>query len=142
MRLTIEENEELLKKYGLAMALINTIEYLVGEIIRLRGGLNKANQEIINSLMENKTLGPKIELVKKVLTNQNLVDNLRSVNKDRTKLAHGASVEQAGKHFLMTRDGFHPLSVDELDIIIKNARETSQKLLTDLGHTHKLSEPS
>ena len=60
IKLAIEDDEELLKRYGLTAALYASVDYILGEFIRLEGGLHKANLGIVNQLMDDKTFSPKI----------------------------------------------------------------------------------
>ena len=82
IKLAIEDDDELLKRYGLATALYSSVDYLFGEFIRLEGGLHHANQDIVNQLMDNKTFGPKIELAKKLISDETFKAKIAQVLKD------------------------------------------------------------
>jgi hypothetical protein len=141
LKLSIEDNEEILKKYGLATALYSSADYLLGEFIRLEGGLYTANQSIVNSLLDNKTFGPKINLAEKIITDKELKKELVKNLKDRNILAHGVSVEQNGREFLMTKNGFHPLTVEELDRMVERARKLIESIIKEIQKRHKISNP-
>lgn len=138
MKLTIENDEELLKRYGLATALYSSVEYLLGEFVRSEGGLHNANQEIVNSLLNDKTFSPKIELAKKLILDEKLKAELAQGLKDRKILAHGVSVDQDGKKFLMSKTGLHPLTSDGLDIMIERARKLGDSVIKEIQKKHKL----
>ena len=139
IKLTIENDEEILKRYGLVTALYSSADYLLGEFIRLEGGLHKANQEIINALFGDKTFGPKIDLAKKLVTNQQLKDDMTQNLRDRTIIAHGVSVDQSGQKFLMTKTGYHSLNVKELDEMIARARNLLESIIQEIQIKHKIS---
>lgn len=96
IKLAIEDDAELLKRYGLAVALYSSVDYLLGEFVRLEGGLHHANQEIVNQLIDNQTFGPKIKLAEKLISDQTFKTELAQGLKDRNVLAHGVSVDQGG----------------------------------------------
>lgn len=138
VKLTIESDDELLKRYGLASALYSSVDYLLGEFVRLEGGLHKADQNLVNFLMKDKTFGAKIELAKKLITDDELKNDLAQGLKDRNLLAHGVSVDQGGQKFLMNKQDFHPLTTDELDEMIKRARSLGWQILQEIQKRHKL----
>lgn len=138
IKLTIEDDIELLKRYGLTTALYASIDYLLGEFVRLDGDLHKANQEIVNQLMNDKTFGPKIELAKKLIADESLKTELAQGLKDRNVLAHGVSVERSGQKLLMNKKEFHPLTITELDLMIERARKLGGKIIQEIQKQHKL----
>ena len=138
MRLTIEDDVELLKRYGLAMALCNSVDYMLGEYIRLEGGLHNANQEIVNALMDEKTFGRKIKLANKLISDETLKAELSKSLEDRNLLAHGVSGDQDGQKILMFNKGSHPLTVESLDAIIGRARELSGGIFKEIQKRFKL----
>ena len=88
LKLAIEDDDELLKRYGLAAALYASVDYLLGEFVRLEGGLHHANQDVINQLMDDKTFGSKITLANKLISDEALKAELAQGLKDRNLLAH------------------------------------------------------
>ena len=132
IKLTIENDDELLKRYGLATALYSSVDYLLGEFIRFEGGLHLANLDIVNRLIDDKTFGPKIELAKKLINDDSLKDELTQGLKDRNVLAHGVSVDQNGQKFLMSKKNFHPLTIKELDLMIERARNLGDKIIKEI----------
>ena len=138
IKLAIENDDELLKKYGLATALYSSVDYLLGEFVRLEGGLHNSNQELVNQLMDDKTFGPKIELAKKLISDDVLRLDLARGLKDRNVLAHGVSVDQNGQKFLMSKKNFHPLTTTELDSMIDRARSLGEKIIKEIQKRHKL----
>ena len=142
IKLTIEDDEEILKNYGLATALYSTADYLLGEFIRLEGGLSNSNQEIVNYFLDNKTFGPKIDLAKKLITDEKLKTEMDIGVKDRKILAHGVSVDQNGQKSLMTNKGFHPFTAKELDEMIERARELIGSIINEIQKKHRISSPS
>ena len=143
VKLTIEDDEEILKRYGLVTALYSSADYLLGEFIRLEGGLHKANQEIVNSLLDYKTFGPKIDLAKKLITDEKLKSEMAQNLEDRNILAHGVSiVDQNGNKFLMTKGGYHSLTIKELDDMAARARTLIDSIIKEIQKKFKLSDPS
>ena len=141
IKLTIEDDEEILKRYGLAVALYSSADYLLGEFIRLESGLHGANQEVVNLLLDDKTFGPKIGLVKKMITDENLKREMDQNLRDRNILAHGVSVDQGGKKLFMVRKGYHPLTIEELDAMTKRARELINLIIKEIQKKHQFSNP-
>ena len=138
IKLAIEDDDELLKRYGLTTALYASVDYLLGEFVRLEGGLHKANQDIVNQLIDDKTFGPKIELAKKLIIDDTLKVDLAQGLKDRNVLAHGVSVDQNGQKFLMSKKNFHPLTTTELDLMIRRARKLGEDIIKEIQKRHKL----
>lgn len=141
-KLTIESNEELMKLYGLATALYSTADYLLTEYIRLEGKLNDSNPQIIKKLLENKTFGPKIELAKMLIVDNDLLKSELDLGlKDRNMLAHGVSVDRDGESLLMFREDFHPLKVENLNQIITRARTLIDNIIIEIQKKFKLKTP-
>lgn len=139
IKLVIEDDEELLKRYGLTTALYALVDYLLGEFVRLEGGLHKADQNIVSQLMDDKTFGPKIELAKKLITDETLKTDMAQGLKDRNLLAHGvSSAGQNGQKFLMSKENFHPLTTTELDSMIERARKLGEDIIKEIQKRHKL----
>lgn len=138
IKLAIEDDAELLKRYGLAVALYSSVDYLLGEFVRLEGGLHHANQDIVNQLIDNQTFGPKIKLAEKLISDQTFKTEMAQGLKDRNVLAHGVSVDQGGQKFLMSKKNFHPLTATELDLIILRARKLGGKIIQEIQKRHKL----
>ncbi|MCX6784401.1 MAG: hypothetical protein NTV81_00470 [Candidatus Komeilibacteria bacterium] len=139
IKLTIEDDEEILKRYGLVTALYSSIDYLLEEFIRLEGGLHKANKEIVNLLLDKKTLGTKIDLANKLIIDAELKNKMELGLKDRNILTHGVSVDQGGNKFLMTKGGYHPLTTSELDKMIARARELGEGIIKEIQKRHQLT---
>lgn len=136
VKLAIEDDEELLKSYGLVTALYASVDYILGEFVKLEGGLHLANQSVVNQLMDDKTFGPKIELAKKLISDEALKAELTQGLTDRNVLAHGVSlVGQDGQKFLLVKKRFRPLSVPELDLMIERARELGKKIFQEIQKT-------
>lgn len=141
IKLTIEDDEELLKRYGLATALYASSDYLLGEFVRLEGGLHKANQDIVNELIGGKTFGLKIKLAKNLISDEPLKFELDQGLIDRNLLAHGvSSVGQDGQKFLMNKSTFHTLTVSELDLMIERARRLAEKIIQEIQKRYKLKD--
>ena len=138
IKLAIEEDADLLKRYGLAVALYSSVDYLLGEFVRLEGGLHRANQDIVNQLIDDKTFGPRIMLAKKLISDTNFTAEMDQGLKDRNVLAHGVSIDQGGQKFLMSKKNFHPLTVVELDSIILRARKLGEKIVQEIQKRHTL----
>lgn len=85
----IEKDPELLKKYGLFFAYLGTIEFLMEELIKIKGGLKQADKRMLDKLLSGKTLGPKISLLADHIP-QTLKEGLETLNKERVILAHGS----------------------------------------------------
>ena len=134
IQIPIEKNPVLLQKYGLATALYASADYLLGEMIRLKGGLHKANQDVVNALMENKTMGPKIGLAKEIGVREELSSLFPQVLEDRNLLAHSPSVETPdGTLGLMAKSGFQDLTETVLDGIIERARNFSKQIHLEIS---------
>ena len=142
IKLTIEDDEEILKLYGLVTALHNSADYFLGEFIRLESGLNNANQKIVNFLLDSKTFGPKIELAKKLIIDEKLKAEMTKNLEDRNILAHGVSVDQDGQKSLMAKSGFHPLTAEGLEEMVKRARGLIESIIKEIQKKHKLSNPN
>jgi hypothetical protein len=130
--LPIEKNPELLQRYGLAVALLSTAEYLLGEMVRLNGGLYHANQELVNELMMHRTFGSQIALARKIGIRDELEHLLQPAVEDRNRLAHGVTVEQGDVLKLMHRKGFHDLDKITLDDIIERARALCMEVTKEI----------
>lgn len=139
LKLTIEDDQELLKRYGLAVALYSSIDLLLGAFIRIEGGLHRANQDIVNQLLNDKTFGPKIELTKSLISNKILKTDLDQGLKDRNALAHGVSVEdQNGQKLLMVKKEFQSLTVADLDLMIERARKIGEGIVQEIQKHAKI----
>ena len=138
VKLPIERDGELLKKYGLASALFASTDYLLGEMIRFNGGLHKANQNLVNDMLDKKTFGYKFNLSKNLIANEELISKLEQAVSDRNTLAHGVSVEQNGKFKLMHSKGFQDLSSEKLDEIIERTRVLAEDIIKEIQKNFKL----
>ncbi|MES2224288.1 MAG: hypothetical protein V4469_05160 [Patescibacteria group bacterium] len=139
-QLPIENDEELLKKYGLASALLASTDYLLGEMVRLNGGLFKANQDLVNALLDKKTFGFKVGLAKHLIEDKELIEKFKKAVEDRNILAHGVSVEQNGEFKLMSSNAFHDLNTQTLDEIIARTRELSGSIYAEIKKNFNIAQ--
>lgn len=103
-------------------------------MVRLNGGLHKANQDLANALMDDKTMGRKLDLAKKIGVREELSTLFPQVIKDRNLLAHSPSVETPdGTIGLMAKGGFQDLTEAVLDEIITRARNFSQQIHLEIS---------
>lgn len=141
-KLRIENDEELLKQYGLAVALYSSTDYLLGEFIRLKGGLLKgANQDVVNKLLDNKTFGWKIEIAKSIIDDNELKEALLEGLDDRNLLAHGVSAEQEGRNVLLHKKDFHDLTVEQLIGMVTKARKLASRIIDEIQKGYRLISP-
>lgn len=82
-----------------------------------------------------------IELAKELISDESLKTELAQGLKDRIVLAHGVSVDQNGKKFLMSKKGLHPLTSDELNSMIERGRGLGTKIIQEIQKRNKLVSP-
>lgn len=125
MNLPIEsgKNDELLKKYGLAVLLHNSIEYLVLQHIIFCGGLSPANTDVVDEMLNKLPFDRKLTLFKKLSANGQLIKDLIRVKDDRTLLAHGVNMQTGEVQRLSFNKQFHELTDDGLTEMIDRARK-------------------
>lgn len=130
--LTMEKDPILLQKYGLAMGLLSMADYLLGELIRLFGGLHKAHAELVNALMDDKTMGRKIGLVRELPISNELRALFQPSLEDRNLLAHGISVQQGDVLRLMHKTKLVDLTHEMLDGVITRARALNLQIVREI----------
>ena len=137
--LPIEKDEKMLQKYGLASALLSSAEYLLGELIRLFGGLTAGNQDLVNELLDNKTFGSRVSLARNVIKNEDLIKKLGKAVENRNLLAHGVTAMQGDIHVIMHKKNYE-LTYDKLDTIIKDSRLVIDDIIKEIQTKFKLSK--
>lgn len=138
--LPIEKDEKMLQKYGLASALLSSAEYVLGELIRLFGGLTAGNIDLVNELLDNKTFGSRVSLAKNVIKNEELLKKLTKAVENRNLLAHGVTAMQGDIHVIMHKKKTKELTCDGLDEIIKDTREVIDDLIKEIQTKFKLKQ--
>lgn len=127
MNLPIEsgKNDELLKKYGLAVLLHNTLEYLVLQHIIFCSGLSPANIEVVDEVLNRLPFDRKLTLFRKLSTNEQLMKDLTRIKDDRNLLAHGVNMQTGDVQQLSLNKQFHELTDDGLAEMIDRARKAT-----------------
>jgi hypothetical protein len=125
MNLPIEsgKNDELLKKYGLAVLLHNTIEYLILQHIIFCGGLSPANIDVVDEMLNRLPFDRKLTLFKKLSANEQLIKDLARIKDDRNLLAHGVNMQTGDVQQLSFNKQFHKLTDDGLTEMIDRAKK-------------------
>lgn len=136
--LPIEKDEKMLQKYGLAAALLSSAEYLLGELVRLFGGLSGANQDLVNESLDNKTFGSRVSLAKYVIKNEELLKKLSKAVENRNLLAHGLTGMQGDVHVIMHKKKTHELTYEKLDTIIQDSRLVMDDIIKEIQIKSKL----
>ncbi len=125
--LPIESNPELLVEYGRAFARINTLEYLLEELIIVKGGLGSVKKDLREKLVNKKMLGQKIELAATLLE-PTLISKLRSLNDKRILLAHNATAQEINNSGDEQKPGNYVIGIGEKQEILTN------KFLSDISN--------
>ncbi len=142
IKLAIEDDSELLRKYGLAVACNNSVEYLLGQYLILVSKLNQADIETVNDLLDFTALKKKVELSAKFFKNKEIVKYLNEAVQDRNLLAHGVSASTNNQHILMLKRKNVDLDQELLDKIIKRDKNILGMLYAEiLSAGFKLKSP-
>ncbi|MFZ2803619.1 MAG: hypothetical protein WA001_00185 [Patescibacteria group bacterium] len=140
LQLPIEKDEKLLQGYGRAIALSTAAEYLLGEFVRLDGGLFQANQEIVNKLLDKKTFGVVADLADLLIEDKKIVAEINKVVKERNLLAHAISVQSIDGELSLLggKTGNKPLTVEYLSQVAEDARNVIHQIIKLIQKKHKL----
>lgn len=138
IKIEIENDEELLRKYGLSTALFAMADYLLGEFIRIFGKLGGADQSLVNKILDSVTFGRRIELAKEFINDEKILNKLKKGLEDRNLLAHGVTASRGQEIILIKGKKVHPLSHTKLDSVIERARDLNAEIVSLIQTKAKL----